>query len=73
VLQRRCIQKGSKQIQQVLVKWSNPSLSDLQWEDYEDLRTQFPRAVAWGQTSSQEVGIVSDPDLAKTLKKGKSK
>ena len=57
----RWIQKGNKRIQQVLLRWSDPTMEEPTWKDYEDLKNRFPRSTAWGQAVVQERGIVSDP------------
>jgi hypothetical protein len=50
-LDRRVILRGGKQIQQVLIKWSQGDDALATWEDEEALRARFPTAAAWGQAA----------------------
>jgi hypothetical protein len=52
-LDRRVILRGGKQIQQVLIKWSQGDDALATWEDEEALRARFPTAAAWGQVAFQ--------------------
>ncbi|KAM3402763.1 hypothetical protein ACQJBY_006526 [Aegilops geniculata] len=45
--------------EQVLVRWSDPSILDATWEDAKSIRERFPALLAWGQASSQGGGDVS--------------
>jgi hypothetical protein len=58
ILQHRTVLKGSDQVRQGLVQWSNlpPSLST--WEDLEFLHQQFPRAAVWGHPGAHGGGDV---------------
>jgi hypothetical protein len=53
VLQRRLRQNGVVTVHQVLVQWSGQPESLATWEDYDELKQRFPRALAWGQAGSQ--------------------
>jgi hypothetical protein len=59
ILQTRLVQRGHNQVQQVLVKWNNLSSELATWEDFEALKQEFPRAIAWGQALPQGRGNVS--------------
>ena len=59
-LQRRVIFKHHKNVEQVQVKWSHAPMEEATWEDVEALRQRFPRAPAWGQAGSEELGNVSN-------------
>ncbi|XP_066385046.1 uncharacterized protein [Miscanthus floridulus] len=63
-----CWTTGDHPIHQALVKWSHMPASMSTWENIEELCRQFPRALAWGHTGSQEGGIVSNaPDSTSTV------
>ena len=47
------------QREQVLVRWSDPSILDATWEDAKSMRERFLTMLAWGQASSQGGGDVS--------------
>lgn len=53
ILQRRTAQRGTRQVQQVLVHWSGFPSSLATWEDEVPLQARFPRALAWGQAKFQ--------------------
>jgi Chromo (CHRromatin Organisation MOdifier) domain len=42
VLDRRLVQKGNEPCTQILIRWSNLPDSDATWEDYLQIRQQFP-------------------------------
>lgn len=70
VLQQRVITRGPDTIVQVLVRWSDATIDQATWEDFDSLKQAFPFAPAWGQASFKGVGIVSntnkDLDAVKT-------
>lgn len=43
---------------QVQIQWSDPTATDITWEDKEELMQRFPTAPAWGQADSQGGGDV---------------
>lgn len=53
VLRSRLSSKGAATTTQVMVQWLRSSPSPATWEDYNELGQHFPRALAWGQASSQ--------------------
>lgn len=59
VLQRRFRQRGSVAVPQGLIHWSDQPESLATWEDLEELKQRFPRALAWGQAGDQERGSVN--------------
>lgn len=61
VLDTRVRKSGTSAIPQVLIQWSDSAVEEATWEDLEDLRTRFPRALAWGQASFQGGGNVKVP------------
>jgi transposase InsO family protein len=62
ILDRRLINRGNRQVSQVLIKWSNLDASLSTWEDEVALRARFPSAAAWGQAAFQGGGNVSNPE-----------
>ena len=61
ILARGWRKKANKMVEQVLMHWSSSTASAATWEDYEELRSRFPAAPAWGQAGSQEGRDVRDP------------
>jgi hypothetical protein len=59
VLQRRWTE-GDHPIEQVLIQWSQMPASLATWENFEQVRQQFPRAPAWGHAGSQGRAIVTN-------------
>jgi hypothetical protein len=57
VMQRRTITCGSRQVAQVLIRWSRCDATLDTWEDELSLRRQFPSATAWGQAAPKEGGM----------------
>lgn len=53
ILQRRVMQCGTRQVEQVLVHWSGFPASLAPWEDAIPLKSRFPRSLAWGQAKSK--------------------
>jgi hypothetical protein len=53
VLQQRVGSTATRQIRQVLIKWSNWPPEMATWENLEDIRRRFPAAPAWGQAGFQ--------------------
>jgi hypothetical protein len=70
VLQHRIVQRGVKQVVQVLVKWSSSPEALATWEDLEALKHQFPEAPAWGQAGSKGGESVSTA-LSMSRRQGK--
>jgi hypothetical protein len=62
VMQRRTITRGSRQVAQVLIRWSGCDAALDTWEDELFLRRQFPSATAWGQAASKEGGNVNSKE-----------
>lgn len=58
VLDTRVRKSGNAVIQQALIHWSDCPVEEATWEDLEDLRSHFPRALAWGQANFQGRGNV---------------
>ncbi|XP_040379158.1 uncharacterized protein LOC121054199 [Oryza brachyantha] len=58
ILDTRVRKSSNSAISQVLVQWSQESAAEATWEDFHDLRTRFPRALAWGQAQFQGEAIV---------------
>jgi hypothetical protein len=53
------VTRGTNQVAQVRVSWTE-LLEDLAtWEDYTALKQAYPRAPAWVQVGFQELGSVS--------------
>ncbi|VAH54334.1 unnamed protein product [Triticum turgidum subsp. durum] len=81
VLQKRRVQRGARQVKQVLVQWSGFPTSLATWEDKIPLRSRFPRALAWGQAKRKGRGNVtrttpsnpSEPAQAKPTRPQRSK
>jgi hypothetical protein len=48
---------------QVLIQWSGTASEQATWEDLEELKARFPKAMAWGQAISQGEGIVRCPPV----------
>jgi hypothetical protein len=77
VLQRRLRQQGPVSVSQVLVQWSGQPEALATWEDCDELQQHFPRALAWGQASSQGKGSVNtatdarDPQAVKQRERRK--
>ncbi|WVZ95116.1 hypothetical protein U9M48_040918 [Paspalum notatum var. saurae] len=67
ILQHRRVPDHEKQVDQVLIKWSNWPTSMATWEDRVRLQQAFPRAPAWGQAGSQDPGIVGTTAPPTTL------
>ncbi len=63
-LDRRLAKKGNSVIEQVLTQWTGSPAEDSTWEDKEELRQRFPRALAWGQASFQGREDVSSQEGA---------
>jgi hypothetical protein len=59
IIQQRTIMKGSTQVRQGLVQWSNLPASLSTWEDLEFLCQRFPRAAVWGHPRAHGGGDVS--------------
>ena len=59
ILQKRRVQRGARQVKQVLVQWSGFPASLATWEDKIPLRSRFARALAWGQAKSKGRGNVT--------------
>jgi hypothetical protein len=59
VLHRRLVKKGNCAVPQVLVKWTNMPETSATWEDWHVMKTRFPDAVAWGQSTAQAGGDVT--------------
>lgn len=58
VLQQRLHTAGATSGTQVLVQWSGSSPSSATWEDLSELQSWFPHALAWGQASPEEGGML---------------
>ena len=54
MLQQRIRRKGDRTVAQVLVAWSNSSPQEATWEDTDSLKQKFPRAPAWGASTSMD-------------------
>jgi hypothetical protein len=59
VLDRRFIRKGSKMVEQLLVRWSVDDPHVVTWENAQELRHRFPDSEAWGQASTEGGGDVT--------------
>jgi hypothetical protein len=59
VLQSRLVDRGSSQVMQVPVRWSELPASLATWEDKEALQQKFPRAPGWGHVALQAPGNVN--------------
>ena len=70
ILDRRLTKRGNSTVSQVLIHWSDSTPEEATWEDYEDLRTRFPAALAWGQANSQGEGVVRGPDITEDVAVG---
>lgn len=64
ILQRRTVQRGARQVDQVLVQWSGFPSSLASWEDAIPLQARFPRALAWGQAKTKGGGNVTRTTVA---------
>jgi hypothetical protein len=62
VLGTRMVTRGTNQVAQVHVKWSELPDDLATWEDYTALKQAFPRAPTWGQTGFEESYIVRTDD-----------
>ena len=58
VLQKRVTKVGTDVRLQALIQWSGMPSALATWEDMETPRQRFPRAPAWGQAGSKEVGML---------------
>lgn len=63
-LDKRLTKKGNKTVVQLLTHWSDSPAEEATWEDMEELRARFPGALALGQASHQEWGIVRSASRA---------
>lgn len=52
ILDRRMIQKENKVVAQVLIQWEKLSSDLATWEDYQALKTRFPKFLPWEQRST---------------------
>jgi hypothetical protein len=59
ILDRRMVKKGNAAVVQVLLRWSGLPSSCATWEDFTVAKNIFPKALAWGQASSQGGRIVT--------------
>jgi hypothetical protein len=62
VLARRWRRAANGTREQVQVEWSEPTTTDITWEDAVELQQRFPGAEAWGQANTQGGGDVSAPN-----------
>jgi hypothetical protein len=53
ILDRRKVKKGNAAVVQVLLRWYGFPSSCATWEDFNVAKNNFPKALAWGQASSQ--------------------
>jgi hypothetical protein len=66
VLARRWRRTANGVREQVQIEWSDPTATDITWEDVEELKQRFPASAAWGQAVPQGEGDVSVPGEAVT-------
>jgi hypothetical protein len=57
-VEHRMVKKGSHQIPQVRLHWTNLPADGTTWEDFYVVKEPFPAAPAWGHASSGEGGDV---------------
>ncbi|VAI73812.1 unnamed protein product [Triticum turgidum subsp. durum] len=61
IIDQRWRKRRGAMVEQVLIRWSNPTAVADSWEDRVALQARFPSAEAWGQASAQERGDVGAP------------
>jgi hypothetical protein len=61
ILDRRMVKTGNAAVVQVLLRWSGLPSSCATWEDFTVAKNRFPKALAWGQASSQGGADCHDP------------
>ncbi len=59
VMDHRFVRKGSKMVEQVLIKWSGGEPVAVTWENEQELRRRFPTTTTWGQVATQGGGDVT--------------
>jgi hypothetical protein len=62
VLGTQMVTRGTSQVAQVRVRWSELPEDLATWEDYTAMKQAFPQAPAWGQAGFQELGNVRTVD-----------
>jgi hypothetical protein len=67
ILQHQLVKKGNNAIVQVLVKWTKLPQDATSWENENIMHTIFPKALAWGQTSSSGAGTITTVEAATTM------
>jgi hypothetical protein len=70
VLDRRLSNKGNTVVPQVLIQWKSLPAEMATWEDYNVVKTRFPEAVAWEQTTFSAFDIVVPSDGGTTSIQG---
>jgi hypothetical protein len=61
VLSSQMVDRGSSQVMQVLVQWSEMPEDLATWDDQDALKQLLPEAPAWGQAGLKGGGNVSAP------------
>jgi hypothetical protein len=65
IIQRQLVNRGTRTVLQVLIKWSGAPESLVTWEDVEPLHQRFPGAAAWGQAAAYAGGDVTTMSAAR--------
>jgi hypothetical protein len=63
VLNRRVVKKDSVPATQILIRWSNLLDTDATWEDYLQIRQQFPNFVFEDNYTAKERGVLASAML----------
>jgi hypothetical protein len=53
IVDRRMVKKGNHSVPQVLIRWTHLPQEATTWEDYLAVKQRFPKALTWGQASSE--------------------
>lgn len=56
IIDTRLHRRGTRQVPQVLIRWTDQPASVATWEDRDELQHHYPTAPAWGQVVSQDGG-----------------
>jgi hypothetical protein len=63
----RMVKKGNHSVPQVLIRWTHLPQEATTWEDYFVVKQHFPKALTWGQASSEVGGDVKTGGSVKKM------